>query len=180
MPDTTVQNHHVLVIIKDGQLVEAASFTSIFDRRDQCVAALKKTCPQAPEADVREILDDYAGADPDSVLRDLSVIYSEHGVDIFLSTQEHPLHQGLGIGFSPILHSVIVNYHEDDHPAVTIAHFTDTAKRAQYLRERLINTGAAAGLTLSVSELVEKLQAHLRSLINDRVTVTLASSDVIV
>lgn len=182
MPDTTVQNRYALVITCDGQLITNTTFDTLFDRRDKCVAILKVTdrARSVDTQDVQDILDRLGGADPDGAIGSISELYSEFGYDIYLEIQKTPHAFGHPLGLPPLLHSVFIDYHEENNSANSIVHFTDTAKRAEYLRQRLNNLSAAAALSLSEHDLTQKLQKTLRSLINDQVTVSLISTDWIV
>jgi hypothetical protein len=174
-PDTS---RYALVITEDGQLVNNTVHTTRAERRYACVEALKETRADVPKNEVLDILLSYGGADPDAAIGSISALYAEFGVDIYLEDQateedDNPL--GL-----PLLHSVFIDYGEAENAANSIVHFTDATKRADHLRQRLINLHTAAELSLTEAELALRLQETLRALINDQVTVHLLSTDSII
>lgn len=179
MSDTSGTTQFALVITDDGELVNNTIHTTRQERRDACVRILKDACPDVKEAEVTDILLAFGGADPDAAVGSISALYAEYGVDIYLEDQTLPVDPAINPGL-PLLHSVFINYGDDESAANSIVHFTDTAKRLEYLHQRLNNLNAAAVLPLSEDDLAEQLQKTLRSLINDQITVFLVSSDWIV
>lgn len=169
-PDPT---RYALVITDDNRLVNNTVHTTRAARRDACVEVLGDH--YGNQTMMNDILLSFGGADPDAAVASIAKPYMKHGIDVYLEDQsaEEPT-SNLGL---PLLHSVFVDYGEDESAANSITHFTDATKRAEHLRQRLYNLHTGAPLTLTEPELALQLQNTLRALINDQVTVRLLSTD---
>lgn len=168
-----------LVITDDGELINNTIHLTPWERRDACVSVLKDACNDVEEEEVTDILDRFGGADPDQVVRLISELYSDFGIDIYLDDQPLPTDSSLNPGV-PVLHSVFVDYGPTESTSNSIIHFVNTERRSEHLLQRLSNLGAAPAVMLSEDSLAQKLQLTLRSLVNDQVNVFLISSDFIV
>ncbi|KIA72721.1 hypothetical protein ANMWB30_24890 [Arthrobacter sp. MWB30] len=160
-----------LVITNDGVLVNNTIHATRRERRDAGVAALLEadSSRYVPESDVRDILLTFGGADPDAALNEISVLYAEHGFDVYLEEQTMPADPNANLGLP--LYAVVVSYPEKN----TIDSFRTAEERADHLRQRLINLQTVVPAGHDEDQLAAAVQQTLRSLIDTDVCVHLVT-----
>lgn len=165
---------YALVITNDGSLLENSVHDTRDARRDVCVQALRDHVRSSvSEAEADAILADYNGADPDAAVGDITVLYAEEGIDVYLEDQPVPARPDRGV--PPVIHSVLVSYSKAPN---TIEHFTSIPDQAEYLRKRLRGLiGEEQPETTPTGTLARRLQTALNSLLDQQVTVHLATSE---
>lgn len=163
-----------LVITDDGKLVENSVHDTREERRDTCVQSLREnTRSHVSKSEINTILAEYDGADPDSAVGDISVLYAEEGIDVYLEDQTVPAQPERGV--PPVIHSVLVSYSKAPN---TIEHFSSIPDQAEYLRRRLHGiTGVEQAKTTPTGILARKLQTALTNMLGQKVTVHLATSE---
>lgn len=172
-PDTVCFS---LVVTNDAQLISNSLHATRAERRDACVAVLADTCTKVDADDVNDILLRFGGADPDVALGLVSALYAEFGIDIYLEDQ--PVPEVPVAGVPAAMHSVLTSY--EDTSLNEIVHFPTKEARAEHLRRKLANLGAALPNIPELSEdsLAALLEDALRGLIDQAVNVDLVSSSV--
>lgn len=167
---------YALIITNDGELVENSVHKSPEARRDACVKALKASDRgDVDEAEVTAILAEYNGSDPDGAIGDISPLYAEHGYDIYLEDQSAAETAVAGVPVA--LHSILQSFENSNQN--TLVHFPTAADREAALRRHLSNIGAAPAETkvkLTENELATRLENKLNLLLDQKVTVHLATS----
>jgi hypothetical protein len=174
MPTSTATSTiYDLIITNDGELVANSSHTSVHERRDAAVDALKGACSDVEEDEVTEILETFGGADADSALDQIKELYADYGYDVYLEEKSTPPARLITLGL-PTLHSVFVGHAKSSDN--TISHFSTTEDRTEHLRQRLINLNAGVPASHTEDDLVIELQHTLRDLIDDHISVHLIST----
>ena len=171
-PDDT---RYALVITRDGALVNNTTHDTRRARRDTCVGVLRAVCGDAvPFSDVRDILLSFGGADPDAALGQISALYAEEGIDIYLEDQAVPPAPVRGVPVA--LYSVFLGY--ENNELNTINHFPSKEEREEHLHRVLSSLGAAvpADADLTEHEVAARLEATMNALIDQQVTLRLAAS----
>lgn len=156
MPENTVISHN-LVISHNTTLVHNAFYPSAAQRRDAAVIILKTLSDRVKSTDVLELLLSFGGADPDQVVKNISDLYIQDGISVYL--QDAPKNT---MGAPGLIYSVLTSY---GHSTVNeIVHYRNLADRETHLRNRLIDFGEA-GIAAHVSHdyLATKLQEAMKS-----------------
>lgn len=163
-----------LVITSDGALVNNTTHDTRRARRDACVDVLQAICGGTADDDVRDILRQFGGADPDAAIGQISALYAEEGIDIYL--EDVPVPEERVPGLPVALWSVFQGY--DNASQNTILHFPSREERTDHLYRSLNNLSAAVPVSegLTDHELAARLEVVLDALIDQKVTVRLAAS----
>lgn len=170
-PDT---GRYALVITNDGQLVTNTVHATRAERRDACVEVLQETCNDVRKDEITDILLTFGGADPDSAISEISGLYAEYGVDVYLEDQPVPEEPVAGVPVA--MYSVLQSY--EDSALNTIVHFPTPEARHEHMRRQLNNLMAAVppDEAISDTDLAARVQGTLNVLMDQRVTVHLVTS----
>lgn len=164
-----------LVITSDGTLVNNTTHDTRRARRDTCVDVLQTICGGTAAADeMRNILRLFGGADPDAAIGQISALYAEEGIDIYLEDQPVPAVPERGVPVA--LYSIFEGYENSAHN--TLTQFPSAEERTAALHRKLSNLGAAVPLRdgLTEDKLAARLEETLNRLVDQKVTVRLVLS----
>lgn len=174
MTDTEPETlRFALLITNNGRIVNNTVHTSRGDRRDACVKFLD-LYRYVHKTEVDDVLLSFGGADPDAAVDAISKLFKKYGIDVYLEDQPVP---GVPVRGVPVaMYSVLQSY--DNSAQNTILHFPTLEARTEHLRRQLSNLGEAAppDATLTEDQLVARVERALNWLLDQRVTVHLASS----
>ncbi|MFJ2662563.1 hypothetical protein [Arthrobacter koreensis] len=163
-----------LVITSDGTLVNNTTHDTRRARRDACVDVLQTMFGGVADIKVRDILRLFGGADPDVAIGQISALYEEEGIDIYL--EDVPVPEDRVPGLPVALWSIFQGY--DNAAQNTILHFPSREERMDHLYRTLNSLSAAVLVSegLTDHELAARLEARFNALIDQAVTVRLATS----
>lgn len=162
-----------LVITDDGQLINNTVHDTRAERRDACAEIVKATC-NAYAREVNLILLKFGGAHPDGAVAAISALYAGTGIDIYLEDQPVPEQPVAGVPVA--MYSILQSY--ENRAQNALVHFPTTEARQNHMRQQLNNLGAAVPPddTFTDEELRERVQRTLNGLLDQQVSVHLATS----
>lgn len=166
---------HTLIITNDGELLENSIHTSPAARLKACVAALKEANRgEVDEEELDALMAESAGGDPDDVVSELATLHADHGYDIYY--EDKPLPEVPDRGVPVALYSVLQSFENSEQN--TLVHHRTVADRQAAMRRTLNSIGAAVepDNEYSDAELAALVEARLNSLLDQKVTVHLATS----
>ena len=113
-------------VVEDGESVLIELYAERWQRRNAVVELLGINHDEVDVADVQAILDSFGGADPDEALAQITALYADFGVDVYLDDVSVP---------SPPqeLWSVYTDYGDGTY---ALEHFYSREQRRESLRER--------------------------------------------
>jgi len=174
MTDTEPETlRFALLITNNGRIVNNTVHSSRGDRRDACVTFLR-LYGYIRQTEVDDLLLSFGGADPDAAVDAVSKLFKKYGLDVYL--EDRPVPEVPVRGVPVPMYSILQSY--DNSAQNVLVHFPTLEARTEHLRRQLSNLGAAVppDAPLSEDQLVARVQRALNGLLDQRVTVHLATS----